>query len=268
VIRIATSVIITIAGLALATTVTIPYTGGKQSGVLTIGYPNSNPAFSDTVVLDEGLSLSLYWANIDTRHDSGLVVDYCVYPVHYGLNIRISSGVAGSGASQDTAWVQATSFPETMDTLPFIPASGFIPAHPIGDGARGRLVGTEELPAMCAGKKFSTSKGYNRLIYFRLSKPGGFRYGKLMVAGVTQDPTVLLGAKVRSISVAYAITGNQDIDVGPVSIMPSRALSASMQRKGLVWSKTEGLMLRNARGALYNLRGERLHGSRTPLISP
>lgn len=90
----------------------------------------------------------------------------------------------------------------------------------------------------------------------RVSYAGGRRYWIFLENNVELERT----------TVAYALSDSASVTFGPVSLRPSAQLSSRAPRAGLVWSGKDAIQIRDACGALYNLRGERLSAPRVAVF--
>jgi hypothetical protein len=255
-----------------ANTQHIPYAGGVQAGTfelrgtttqgdgLTWNYP-------DTVLIANNFRIVSFMEQANVR---GLGCG-----CRYWAFLENDSGAVGFQSGGDTLWSNVTAFPngpvlrdsiyrqrDYIDTNYWYPTNLTRTSYGIQLGVRS--TGGEGYP-----NRYAPSAGSRRVIYFRLNRQTGDLYGKLMIDSQKVDsiPTLLLDGprvEVRSVSVRYAISDSNHYD--PSGIEPARVeASAQLVRKGLVFSQKEGVLWRDGRGKLYNLRGERL---RAPAGTP
>jgi hypothetical protein len=196
----------------------------------------------------------------------------------YWLIMESSSGTMGFGPQQDTLWTESISFPPMLFPLDSVfPVLDVISNqyYPVGlnDTLHGIKVGLRWQGGGGYPTGFSLLPTYNRILYFQLNKSGIVHYGKLSVYShlVYQSPPPYVAEgphrELQSIVIAYTLSSSNDLNSGPVSLQPMRATTSNVGAKTLVWSDKHGVMIRDSRGGLYNLRGARLN-SRSLVVRP
>jgi hypothetical protein len=268
-----------VSGAALAATQSITSQGATQSGTFELqgsagGALHPTWTAPDTVIIDGAvkiISFTEIWGDRMVMMPGGR---------RYWIFLENSSGPIGYASPTDTAWNNPVGFPTNplhVDTLKYVPdflpsyAHQLSPANLTGIHA-GFQAGTRDYAGLGYPNRFSLDPRHRRIVYFRYVTAGSTRYGKLAIQNmkvwtdtggyVTDGPHVDL----ERATVAYALSDSASVTFGPISLRPSRSSASHVPRTSLVWSPKEGVLLRDARGAFYNLRGDRMAAPRSAVF--
>jgi hypothetical protein len=253
-------------GLASATTRSITSQGAAQADTFDLRGSSTTWDYPDTVILDGAvkvISFTEVWNDRRVGYAGGR---------RYWVFLENDSGPIGYAALTDTAWASPVVIPDNpflVDTLKYYPdplpayAHQLSPANLTGTHV-GFQAGTRNYGGEGYPNGFSLDGGRKRVVYFRYVKAGATRYGKLAIRDMkiwtASGPAVADGPRkeLERTTMAYSLVDSAGVTFGPSGLSASRSSDVRAPRAGLVWSGKDGIRIRDARGALYNLRGERL----------
>jgi hypothetical protein len=262
-----------------ANTQHIAFTSGFQTGTVDVkGTANGGPgspawSYPDTLLIDSTVRVVVFTEVWNYRRAT-----YSGDRGHW-LFLENTGGSIGFRSLSDTVWTSSMMFytaslgidsvvPQQND---FLAPQEWTPSNLSGTGY-GIRIGSRRYGGLGYVNKYEPYPGATRIVYFRYARNGSTRYGKLQVQAqvkysspppyVTDGPYV----ELEKATIAYALSDTATLNNDPVGIQPFRVgASAGTIRKGLVFSQKQGVLWRDGRGKLYNLRGERL---RAPAGTP